>query len=114
MNPAHAMEAVRYIENHPVVVKIVRSAWAYPWSSAKAHVKGEDDGLIRGTPLVDRVEDWKKFLREGVERELVTRLKKHERTDRPLGDARFVERIEKKACRSLAPKKAEWPKKARN
>lgn len=36
----------RYIETNPVRAGMVDLPWAYPFSSARAYVRGEDDGLV--------------------------------------------------------------------
>ena len=57
------MAAARYVERNPVRARLTRSAWDYCWSSAQAHVEGCDDALVKVKPLLERVEDWKEFLR---------------------------------------------------
>ena len=47
--------AVRYVELNPVRAKLAREPWEYPWSSAKAHIRGKDDLLVRVKPMLDRV-----------------------------------------------------------
>ena len=44
---AHRLAAVRYVETNPVRARLCRKPWRYPWSSAAAHVAGEDDGLVK-------------------------------------------------------------------
>jgi len=41
---------MRYIELNPVRAKLVRSAVDYRWSSYRANVLGEDDGLVTPHP----------------------------------------------------------------
>ena len=40
--------AVKYVELNPVRAKLCKNAWDYRWSSARAHVRGEDDELGEG------------------------------------------------------------------
>ena len=43
----HFWEALRYVELNPVRAGLVRNAWEWPWSSARAHVTGIDEtGLL--------------------------------------------------------------------
>jgi len=81
----------------------IRGRWA--WSSAAAHVAGKDDGLVRVGPLLKRAGDWREFLSAGLEADEAGRFRRHERTGRPLGQARFLERIEKTLGRVIRPNK---------
>ena len=64
-----------------------------------------DDALVKVKPLLARVEDWRGFLRAPDEEAEVERLRRHERTGRPLGSDRFVKRLERLAGRLLRPQK---------
>ena len=101
MDEAHLMAAARYIERNPVRARLARCAWEYRWSSAKAHAQGRDDALVKVHPLLDRVEDWKEFLRLPEDEATMERLREHERTGRPLGSERFIAKLERLAGRLL-------------
>ena len=45
MDEPHLLAAARYIALNPVVAGLVRHAGDWPWSSARAHLAGEDDEL---------------------------------------------------------------------
>ena len=91
-----------------------RVPWRWRWSSAAAHLAGQDDGLVRVKPLLKRTGDWRAFLAEGLEANDAELFRRHERTGRPLGDASFVERIEKALGRIVHPNKpGPKPKKKR-
>jgi putative transposase len=94
MDGRYLLRAVRYVELNPVRAKLCRVPWRWRWSSAPAHVAGRDDGLVRVAPLLKRVKDWREFLMEAVEAEDIERLRRHERTGRPLGSAAFLDRVE--------------------
>ena len=104
-------EAGRYVEHNPVVAKLVKVAWCYRWSSARAPIEGEDDEWIRVSGLLSRVEDWKSYLQEGVEKKFVRAFERHERTGRPLGDLRFLRRLERTTGQALVPKSPGRPPK---
>jgi putative transposase len=77
----------------------------YPWSSARAHLTGEDDHLMQHpSPLPDMVGNWRDFLSLSDEDELKV-LKRHERTGRPLGSDFFIDRLEGELSRPLRPRK---------
>jgi putative transposase len=97
--------AVRYVELNPARAKLAREPWEYPWSSAKAHVRGRDDLLVKVKPMLDRVGDWREYLSIGVDSTDSDILRHHTRTGRPLGSKSFVETLEAKAGRVLAPRK---------
>ena len=105
MDEKHLFAYARYVELNPVRAKLTRRARDWRWSSARAHLKGRDDGLVRVKPLLERVDDWAAFLGEGLKEEEREAVRKGERTGRPLGAASFVKRLEKKLGRTLARQK---------
>ncbi len=104
MDEKHLLAAARYIEMNPVAAGLVESPGDYPWSSARAHLTSETDGLTAIKPLLGRVPEWSEFLTLSEEEELVI-LKKHEKTGRPLGKDTFIATLEKRLQRVLQPQK---------
>lgn len=49
------MAAARYIGLNPVPARLVARAQDRAWSSARAHLAGRDNGLVKVAPLLDRV-----------------------------------------------------------
>ena len=49
----HLLALVRYVERNPVRAMMVERADQYPWSSARFHVQGKDDPLVRSRALLD-------------------------------------------------------------
>jgi len=101
----YLLAAVRYVELNPVRAGLAERAWRYPWSSAAAHVRGKDDILVKVKPMLERVADWREYLNtelDSTDREI---LRRHMRTGRPLGSRDFVESLEAKVGRLLAPRK---------
>ncbi|MGH7035434.1 MAG: transposase [Stellaceae bacterium] len=105
MDEAHLLAAARYVELNPVRARLARSARDWRWSSARAHLKGEDDALVRVRPLLDLVPDWAAFLREGLSAEDHAAIRAGESTGRPLGSSAFIARLEKRLKRTLARQK---------
>ena len=105
MDDLYLMRAARYVELNPVRAKLCRVPWRWRWSSASAHVAGRDDDLVRVKPLLERTGDWREFLAEGLEIDDAESFRRHERTGRPLGEASFMERIEKALGRIVHPNK---------
>lgn len=94
LDERHLLAAARYIEMNAVAAKLVEHPEDYPWSSARAHLKGEDDQLAKVVPLPDFVPDWSIFL-ELSPLDEVDILHRHERTGRLLGENGFVKNLEK-------------------
>ena len=101
MDEERMLVAARYIEQNPVRAGLAKDAGKYPWSSAKAHILGEDDGLVRVDAIGKLVGDWRSYLRDVVGEKELEELRQHERTGRPLGQEGFVQRLEKKLGRLL-------------
>jgi len=104
MDENYLLAAARYVELNPVVSGLVGRADAYRWSSARAHMEGKDDILVKVSPLLEIVGDWKDFLSYPDET-ITNRLRQHEKTGRPLGATDFIGRIEERLSRMLQPQK---------
>ena len=105
MDESYLLAVARYIECNPSRAKLVKKPWEYQWSSAKAHITGDDDQLVRVAPLLELVDDWQKFLIQLVDKETVNKIKSNESTGRPLGNESFVSELELALDRTLKPKK---------
>ena len=106
MDEQYLLACVRYIENNPVRAKLVKSPELWPWSSASAHMQDKDDALVRVAPVRSILRgDWRKFLSSALSTEEMEDFRRHERTGRPLGDISFVEQLERRLGRKLAPQK---------
>ena len=90
-----------FIEQNPVRAGLAGLPWEYPWSSAAAHVAGEDDALITVAPLLALVSNWTDILATGAPEDEVQDLRRHERSGRPLGREPFVVAVEGKLGRTL-------------
>ena len=106
MDARHTLAAARYIELNPVRAGLVASAAEYEWSSARAHLFGANDRLVRVEPLLTRVPAWAAFLGTNREPELLERLRRHAASGMPLGDLDFVEQIEARVGRIIVPRAA--------
>jgi len=105
MDEEYLLAAVRYVEMNPVRAKMVGRAEAYPWSSARAHLSGRDDGLVKVRPMLDRVSNWQEYLDSALDDMTVDSLRKHTNTGRPAGDESFLDNLEQTAGRVLRPLK---------
>lgn len=102
----HLMAAARYIEMNPVKSGLVESPEQWKWSSARAHLEGRNDALVKAGPLLERItEDWAGFLRLPQNAQEIEAISMHTRTGRPLGDDRFIASLEERTGRYLKRKK---------
>jgi putative transposase len=113
MDEPHLLACARYVETNPVRAKLARRARDWRWSSARAHLAGRDDGLVKVAPLLAMVGNWAGFLADVPADEAVEAIRKSERTGRPVGTAKFIKRLETKLGRALAKQKP-GPKPAAN
>ena len=103
MDEGHLMAAVRYVSLNPVRARLVARAEAWPWSSARAHLAGQDDGLVSVAPVLARVKDFAALLKPAPQDEAVFgALRQAEGSGRPLAAAEFVEGLERILGRPIA------------
>ncbi|MEE8534128.1 MAG: transposase [Alphaproteobacteria bacterium] len=102
MDETYLLAAARYVELNPVRARLRRRPESHPWSSARAHLAGRDDGLVTVAPLLRLVPEWAGFLADGLDAAQATALRSHEHSGRPLGGDGFVARLEKRLRRPLA------------
>jgi len=76
------------------------------WSSVGSHLRGEDDGLVRVAPVLDRYGAFANFLSDPVEDSAALRaLRRSETSGRPIGSAAWIADLEARTGRILAPQK---------
>ncbi len=102
----HFWQALRYVEQNPVRAKLARRAWAYEWSSAAAHVGGEDKtGLLnlgewkRNSSRID----WRVQLTRKLPAELMEQVRLNTHTGRPLAGDAFISKLENRLNKRLRP-----------
>ncbi len=105
MDQAYLLSAARYVELNPVRAHMARRAQDYPWSSAAAHLAGQDDRLVKTGPLLALVDDWAEFLEDGLDSSAAEALRRHESTGRPLGGEPFLAALERRLGRTLGPQR---------
>jgi putative transposase len=109
MDEGYLLQAVRYVEMNPVRAKLTATADGWRWSSAAAHVAGQDDLLVKVAPMCGRVlphwPDWQRYLLGSTGEDFPEAMHRHEATGRPLGARSFVEKLEALLGRTLLPRK---------
>ena len=93
MDEHYLMATVRYVELKPVKAKLCRHAEDWPWSSAQAHYKRQDDELVTVQPMLNRVGHWRHYLEQydGMDWNSIRRASK---SGRPAGNAQFLSIVE--------------------
>ena len=115
MDEPHLLAAVRYIETNPARAGLCERPEDWQWSSAAAHLAGQDDELVRVGAMLELVttfvRDWRAYLDQEAPEETLRRLRLHERTGRPVGTDSFTRRLESLLGRALRPGKPGRPRK---
>ena len=93
----------RYIENNPVRAGIVKRAEDYPHSSARAHILGIKDPVLK-EPLFDKSElnEFKRFIRSEEDNKIMEEIRKQTRLGKPLGNGSFLNTLSEKLGCSLS------------
>jgi len=105
MDEDHLAAALRYVSLNPVRARLVARAQDWRWSSARAHLTGKDDGITERKPVRERFPRFADLLAAETDAEVLARLRAAESIGRPLGDDRFLARIERATKRQLRPRK---------
>jgi len=105
MDERHLLAAVRYVELNPVRAGLCETPRDWPWSSAQAHLTGQDDDLVQVSPMLSIVGDWGAYLSQPTDAGQVDAIRRHERTGRPLGSDAFIENLENLTGRQLKKQK---------
>jgi putative transposase len=104
LEPPHLWTALRYIERNPVRAQMVECAWDYVWSSASAHVTGQDPSGLLDLKLWRAAftpAEWKQMLRQADDTTAVKHLKEATLRGRPWGSSAFVTHLEGELGRRL-------------
>lgn len=97
--------AARYVELNPVRAGLVADPAEYPWSSARAHLLGNPDPLLRSTrPLLEAAGDWRSWLDSEIDPEQLEALRASTASGRPSGPEDFLRDLELRLGRRLRPR----------
>ena len=105
MDEDHLAIALRYVSLNPVRARLVTRAQDWRWSSTRAHLGGKDDGITARAPVRERFPRFADLLGAEPDADAFSRLRAAESTGRPLGNDRFIARIERATSRTLKPGK---------
>ena len=104
MDEDHLAQAFRYILRNPAEAKLVEVPERWEWSSARAYLKGGEDGLTTKGPMHSRFPAMKSLLGNDIELDSST-VRDDETIGRPRGSAAFIAALERKTGRRLLPEK---------
>ena len=104
LGASHLLAALAYVDLNPVRAGLVGEAAEYPWSSARAHLDGDDR-----LHLLDDWEwnqcgfqaDWTETLRTGTSDEQASALRTATTNGLALGDDSFISKLEQISGRPL-------------
>ncbi|MCF6361811.1 MAG: transposase [Gammaproteobacteria bacterium] len=105
MDEGYLLSTVRYVERNPVVARLCAHPEDWKWSSARAHLKGENDQLVRVKPMLDRIDRWNAYLSDEDQCNDEDLIELHTRTGRPLGCVDFLRKLEVITGEELVPKR---------
>ena len=105
MDERYLYGAVRYVERNPVRAKMVKKPEQYQWSSAKAHVGKEKEGLLSDFDLPDEIDNWSDYLRQEDDEKELKLFRQSIKSGRPLGSKKYLRNLETKLGRMLIKQK---------
>jgi putative transposase len=97
---------VQYILMNPVRAKLAPSAIEWPYSSARAVILGEPDGIVNVSRLAEVLDGRGVDVAEDVPADVSAAIARSTRGGYPVGSESFVDSLEKQLGRSLRPKPA--------
>jgi putative transposase len=101
----YALAAAHQLSLAPVTGGLVKHAADWFWSSAYAHLQGEDDGLVSIRPLLERVPQFEAFLNEPQNPQMLASIAAAETIGRPLGSPAFRVSVARLLNRQVEPRK---------
>ncbi len=111
---SHFWQALQYVEQNPVRASMVRKAWEYPYSSARAHVEGDDPSGLLNLSYWRQISsklNWREVLEKRQPKPLIEQIRLKTHTGRPLASDSFISKIEKTLNKRLRPLPIGRPKK---
>jgi putative transposase len=102
-------QVLQYIELNPVRAGMVKNAWEWKWSSAQAHISGQDRGGLLNIGYWEKITDknkWKELLEKtAVEEAVQAQIRRTTMQGFFLGDETTARRLELELGIQLLPRK---------
>ena len=96
LGPAHLWAALRYVELNPVRAGRVERAEDWEWSSARAHLAGQDRSRLIDMEFWRReggAENWRRLLRQSADETQERALRRATYAGQPFGDEEFIKMV---------------------
>ena len=90
---------------NPLRAGLVSRPQTWLWSSARAHLAGQDDGIVMVAPLLDRSSDFAQFLEAEEDQAAVEAMRRSRSTGRPVGGSDWIKDLATRIRRRVAPGK---------
>lgn len=106
LDEAHFWHAMIYVEQNPQRAGLVERGWDWGWSSAKARLRGSEDGILDLTEWSRRYdpESWRQCLELGLRNaDLAQRIRENTTGGWPLGSDHFLDAIAQQVGRPTRP-----------
>ena len=116
LDEKHFWTALRYVEQNPLRAGLVQDALAYPWSSAAAHVAGEDERELIDMSQwaqIMALSDWRRLLARPPAKADIKALRQCTHRGWPLAGDSALAKFEKMLGRRVRPLKRGRPKRAK-
>ena len=94
LDKEHLYEAIRYVELNPLRAGITSSIEAYSWSSLQDHLLGKGRYPVDDLSEYLEIDDWKTYLSESINEDVLDTLRERTKTNRPAGNASFIKKLE--------------------
>jgi putative transposase len=111
LDSEHLYEALRYVELNPLRAGIISRVDGYKWSSMKMRLTGKGKYALSSVHEYVEIDDWKAYLKEKSDEEILETLRERTKTNRPAGDSKFIKKIEKLSGKTFNFNKQGRPKK---
>ena len=114
LSNSHLFAAMRYVELNPVRAALVAAAVDYPWSSARAHVTGEDPFRLLhlgAWASLASPSDWGAMLTASCPAEEFEQVRDCTYKGRPLGEPEFCEKLRLTLGREIVARPVGRPRK---
>lgn len=96
LDDEHLYEAIRYVELNPLRANMVLNLEDYYWNSAYFRLTWNTAYKLDSIDNYFEITDWKTYLQEPLDEEKIAQLRTHTKTGRPLGNEKFIQKLEKK------------------
>jgi putative transposase len=104
MDEANALRTIQAMAFAPVRARLAAYPELWPWSSVRAHLSAEDDGLVSLRPVLELRPRFRAFIDLSMaEQRSLEGFDGKGMNGRPMGDASFIDTVEATTGRNVRP-----------